>query len=299
MTDSVHFSVRYDGPALFNHTMDVRELAPALVAFSDLFAGVCQAAFPNAPDVRVKVSGNFKAGSFGIDLMVEQSLTEQVVSLFSSKESSAIANLIAMVSAVGITGGGLFGLIKWLRGRKPCRVEKKEDSVVFECMETQTTQTYTADLLTGQLYESRKVRQSLTKILKPLEREGIDLFAAGKDGQAQVIIQREELDFFIAAAEDEETVSDDVSRNVLLQIESAVFREGNKWRFSDGGVAFHAEIADEDFLARVNAGERFGKLDVLRVDLQRIQSITDNGLKLRHVITRVHEHREPLQGKLL
>lgn len=32
MNSSVHFSIRYDGPALSNHQMDVRELAPALIA---------------------------------------------------------------------------------------------------------------------------------------------------------------------------------------------------------------------------------------------------------------------------
>ncbi|WP_239685093.1 hypothetical protein, partial [Ventosimonas gracilis] len=152
-------------------------------------------------------------------------------------------------------------------------------------------------LLTAKLYESHTVRQSMAKILKPLEREGIDLFAAGKDGQAQAIVRSEELKFFIAAAaQDEETLSDNVTENVWLQIESAAFKEGHKWRFSDGSVAFHAEIADEDFLARINAGWRFGKRDVLRVDLQRIHSLTDNGLKLRHIITRVHEHRGPLQA---
>jgi len=303
MADSVHFSVRYDGPALSNHTMDVRELAPALLALAHLVEEANKVALPDAAEVRLSVEGNFKSGSFGIDLVAIQSVAEQVISLLAGHGVTATANLITLLNALGFLRGnetcvGLIALIKRLRGRKPATIRQEGDRVLITCNDTQTTETIEVDLLTGKLYQSRVVRQNLEKSLKPLAREGVDFFAVGQDGQAHTVVTAQELEMFTAAAEDEETVSDDVSRNVLLQIESTVFKEGNKWRFSDGGLAFHAEIADEAFLAKVNAGERFGKLDVLRVDLQRIQSITDSGLKIRHVITRVHEHREPLQNKL-
>jgi len=288
MQDSVHFSVRYDGPALSNHTMDVRELAPALLALAHL----------------VEEAGNFKSGSFGIDLEAIQSIAEQVLSMLAGHGVTATTNLITLLNALGFLRGsdtcfGLIDLIKRLRGRKPTTISQEGDKIFVSCKDTQTTETIEVDLLTGRLYQSRLVRQHLEKALKPLACEGVDFFAVGQDGHAHVVVRDDELPFFTAAAEDEETVSDDVSRNVLLQIESAVFREGNKWRFSDGGSAFYAEIADEDFLARVDAGERFGKLDVLLVDLQSIQSITDSGLKIRHIITSVHEHRGPVQRKLI
>jgi len=304
MTDSVHFSVRYDGPALSNHTMDVRELAPALMALAHLVEEAKKVALPDAPEIRLSVAGNFKSGSFGIDLVAVQSIAEQVFAVLAGHGVTATANLITLLNALGVLRGneacvGLIELIKRLRGRKPEAIRQDGDRILVQCRDVQTTETIEVDLLTGRLYQSRIVRQNLEKALKPLAREGVDFFAVGQEGQAHAVVTAEELPFFTAAAEDEETVSDDVSRKVLLQIESAVFREGYKWRFSDGGGAFYAEIADDDFLARVNAGERFGKLDVLLVDLQRIQSITDNGLRVRHVIIRVHEHREPLQGKLL
>ena len=45
--------------------------------------------------------------------------------------------------------------------------------------------------------------------------------------------------------------------------------------------------------------QRFGKRDVLIVDLRRIQSITDNGLKQDYTVERVREHRAPLRAGLL
>jgi hypothetical protein len=52
-------------------------------------------------------------------------------------------------------------------------------------------------------------------------------------------------------------------------------------------------------MARVESGrERFGKGDLLSVDLRRVQSVTDNGLKLEYTLERVLEHRAPLQPQL-
>lgn len=102
------------------------------------------------------------------------------------------------------------------------------------------------------------------------------------------------------AASEADVVSDTVISGVLLQIESAVFKDDNKWRFSDGATPFFAEISDPDFLARINSGdERFGKGDVLVVDLRRTQSISDTGLKTELAVEKVLEHRAPLQRPLI
>jgi hypothetical protein len=42
MNNHERFHVVYDGPALVEHRMDVRDLAPALVAIADLFSAANQ-----------------------------------------------------------------------------------------------------------------------------------------------------------------------------------------------------------------------------------------------------------------
>ncbi|MEQ1659466.1 MAG: hypothetical protein ABL896_11885, partial [Hylemonella sp.] len=119
-------------------------------------------------------------------------------------------------------------------------------------------------------------------------------------GKVETVVTKSDVPWFELAASEADVVSDTVSEGVLLQIESAVFKDDNKWRFNDGATAFFAEIVDPDFLARINSGdERFGKGDVLVVDLQRVQSITDSGLKLEYTVVKVREHRAPLQTSLL
>lgn len=301
MTTAVHFSIKYDGPALVSHQMDVRELAPALIALSELLEHANKEAFPNASEVRVDVQGNFKGGSFGVDLIAVQSMAQQLVAMFSGAEATAAANLLGILGGIGLLGGGgLIGLIKWLNGRKPSAIRFNGDKTVFEILTADHVETMEVDLVAGRLYKSRVVRQSLAKVVKPLEREGIDMFACGKNGDLQAVVTKADLPAFEMAASDAEIVSDTINEGVLLLIESAVFRDDNKWRFSDGGTPFYAEIADEAFLARINSGdERFGKGDVLVADLQRVQSVSDAGLKVEHTIVRVHEHRAPLQAGLL
>lgn len=297
MSATVHFSIKYDGPALASHQMDVRELAPALIALSSLLEEANQTLYPNSAEVRVNVNGSFKGGSFGVDFVALQSIKDQIVSIFAGPGATATANLFAILSGIGILGaGGLIGVVKWLRGQKPSSIRIEGDKTIFELKIDEAIETFEVDLATGKLYQSRIVRQSLARVVKPLETEGIDFFACGQDGATQAVILKEEAEYFAVAASGADVVSDMTSEGVLLQIESAVFKDGNKWRFSDGSNSFFAEIADQAFLARIESGdERFGKGDVLVVDLRRIQTITDTGLKSEYVIDRVREHKAPLQ----
>lgn len=303
MTASVHFSIKYDGPALASHEMDVRELAPALLALSTLLEEANRVIYPDSPEVRVNVKGSFQSGSFGIDFSVLQSIREQLVAMFAGPEATAAANLLGIISGIGLVGGaagaGLIGLIKRLKGRRPTEIRFETNRAIFVIQEETVFETFEADLITTRLYHSKVVRQSLAKMVKPLESEGVDVFVAGRNGEIEVAIEKEDIASFFMAANEAEVVSDTTSEGSVLQIESPVFKDKNKWRFTDGTNSFFAELADEDFLARVESGEaRFGKGDVLIVDLRKLQSIVDTGLKSEYIITKVREHRAPLQSKL-
>lgn len=303
MSASIHFSIKFDGPALTSHQMDVRELAPALIALSSLLEESNRVAFPDSDEVRVQIQGNFKGGSFGVDLVAQQNIKDQIVTMLTGPDATAVTNLFGILSGLGMIGGaglGLIGLIRWLRGRKPSVIRLDGDKTIFELQNFEQTEIFEVDLVAGKLYQSRVVRQTLAKVVKPLEREGVDIFACGQDGATVTVVTKAEVPYFELAADSVDVVSDTVTESVLLQIESAVFKEGNKWRFTDGASSFFAEIADDEFMARVESGdERFGKGDVLVVDLRRIQSVTDNGLKLEYSVEKVRDHRAPLQARLL
>jgi len=297
MKSEHHFRVTYDGPALQAHEMDVRELAPALMAMADLLKAANAALYGDKAGVKVSVKGSFKTGSFGIDMVFLQDFMTQLTELFSGKEASATANAIQILSGVGIVGGGgVIGFLRWLKGRRVLRAETRGNRTqVF----ADGGESY--DLSPGDwvLVQDKAVRRELQNILKPLETDGIDRFYAGPREQAEVGIDAAELAWFAPTGETEDIVTDATSRKMLL-VESAVFKDGNKWRLSDGSLTFHASLDDVEFNARIDGGqERFGKGDVLIVDLRIVQTVANGELHNRYSVERVVEHRAPLQRPLL
>ncbi|WP_063910996.1 hypothetical protein [Burkholderia ubonensis] len=296
MSNHEQFNVVHDGPALTEHRMDVRDLAPALVAIADLFSFANKELNGDNTEVRLEVKGSFKAGSFHSELIFIQSLANQIRDIFAGPNAAAFSNALAILGALGIVGsGGLIGLIRKLQGNRPHRIEPTGSNVRIWVTEKESLEVEEA---VYRLYRSKTVRVSLQKTLSPLERDGITSFGIVRGTKVELAIENDELGTFAIFEEAGEVVSDVVGRKVLL-LESVVFKDGNKWRVHDGTYPFFAALDDEEFLAKVNAGERFGKGDVLVVDLRQIQIIGDDGLKNEYRILKVHEHRAPLQSSLL
>lgn len=295
MSNHEKFHVVYDGPALAEHRMDVRDLAPALIGIADLLTSANREVNGDAADVNVEVHASFKAGSFGIDLVAAQQILDQIRDIFSGNTAAAIANAGGIIGLVGLTGGGLIALLRKLGGKKPVRIEQFGEVARVWITETESLEVEAKVL---KLYRSKTVRMSLEKTLEPLERDGITDFGIVRDGEVVLDIKADEIESFRGSSDEQEVVSDTVSRK-LLQIESVAFKDGNKWRVHDGTNQFYAALEDEKFLAKIDSGERFGKGDVLIVDLRQTQSIVGAKLVNEFTIVQVIEHREPLQDSLL
>ncbi|WP_230940496.1 hypothetical protein [Burkholderia territorii] len=295
-TNHEPFNVVYDGPALGEHRMDVRELAPVLLAIADLFSSANKELNGERSEVRLEVRGSFKAGSFHAELIFVQSLASQIRDLFAGPNATAFSNALAILAALGIVGGGgLIGLMRTLRGRKPHRTEPDGTNVRIWTSEQEC---FVVDESIVRLYRNRAVRVSLHKVLSPLEREGIDSFGIVRDDIVELSIERDEVATFSSSDDPGEVVTDTIARK-MLTLESVVFKDGNKWRVHDGTSAFFASLDDEQFIAKIDAGERFGKGDVLVVDLRQTQIIVDEGLRNEYRIVKVREHRAPLQPTLI
>ena len=298
MKSEFHFRVTYDGPELAASRMDVAHLAPALLALSSLLSEANATLNGDKTTVNISVQAGFRQRSFGIDLLIQQDLMQQVVNLFKGDEATAFANAKAVLESLGMIGGsavGLVALIKKVRGRKVERVEPRAERVAVVTAE----ETIVVDRATGLLYANRKLRGHLKDVLSPLAQGAAARFVSGRDDREEAAVESADLPWFEPAAT-VEVLSDNMLPGFVLQIESAVFKEGNKWRFSDGTNSWHAEIADADFLARIESGaERFGKGDVLIADVQRIQTVADGKLATEHRVVRVVEHRAPLQPPLI
>jgi hypothetical protein len=282
-----HFSVVFNGSSLDTHQMDVRDLAPALLALADAVKAANAAINGEHAEVRLDVVGKPKSGSFGIDLTVAQNLFQQFTDLFSGNSVTAVANALALLGALGFIGQkGLIGLLKKLKGRKPVSITPDGDYVKFVLEDSETIE---VDLFTGRLYQDRQTRIEMVKVFKPLEKEGVDFLSAGIDGKLEVVCDKDDYATLVASSDVEILLNRQETEQIVL-IEAAVFKDGNKWRFNNG-QSFHAELQDIEFLRRIDSGsERFGKGDRLRVQLEITQYDILGKLETRYAVLKVIEH---------
>lgn len=142
------------------------------------------------------------------------------------------------------------------------------------------------------MINNAKAGDAVERLIKqPMEAAGVtEAEIENADSKETLRIEHAERSFFhdVSAERD---VLEHTSRRALI-IEAVVFREHNKWEFSDGQSRFKASILDEQFLARVNAGEAFSKGDILIAEVRTTQMLRGGKLVTEHSIVQVKQHQK-------
>jgi len=273
------FRLTYDGPAMAESQMDVRDLAPALLAMGDLLEASTRVLYGDRVKSRVDVRGAFRTGSFGIDFSLATDWLRFARDIFAGDNASAAANAIEILGLLGVIawkgGGGLLGLLKQLRGRKITKVEVIGEGCSRLCVDDECYEVETRVL---NLLRDVGVRTALDQALAPLDREGVDTFAVGgEDNPLWFVIHNDERWWF---------------RTPEVEDLLLIFKEDNKWRLHDGAATIHAVISDEEFLSGVNHNRiSFTKGDILICTVRVRQRQTQSGARTDYEVTRVLEHR--------
>ena len=283
----IEFGVSYDGPALATGRMPVRDLAPALLALGELFTTASKLVYPDRKPVALSIKATAE-GSFVVQLILESGHAwDNLVDIFGSDGAAALANLRDLV----ISGGGLFWLIKRLKDRKV--VSQDHDAHpghVILTLDDQSSLEIPADTVT--LYKSVEAREKAKRVVEPLNREGIDQVKfAGKPDTDGVILEEGDLPAYDVPEIDSDRPLLDQERELVVEIASVAFTEGNKWRLSDGEHVFFSGIEDQVFLDGVESGaEAFRKGDMLRCRMRVVQSQRAEGLHTEYCVVEVIEH---------
>lgn len=285
--DQAAFTVSYNGPALDGHTMDVRDLAPALLSLSSVFTEASTLIYHDKVDVRLHVRA-MEPGSFDVDLALVQTFAGQVKDLLIGDWSNAALNLVGLVVASKAAGGGLIALIKKLRGRSPARIKELENGMVRIDIDGESIEIH-KDLLS--LYQDINIRQAVSKAVSPLRKEGIDSIRFRNGRKVVEEITKADVDSFAPPHLPEEVVLKE-RRKAAFSIVSLAFKDENKWRLHDGNNTIYVTIDDEDFLRKVESNEiAFRKSDILICEVEDISTRDESGLNTEHHVIRVLEHR--------
>lgn len=282
------FSVNYDGPALADHTMDVRDLAPALLAIGEMFDAANLALNGDATQVSVNVRAH-EPGCFSIDLDVIQNIIKRGIALLTGDEIAAALTLRDLL--IGTVGGtwSLIKLIKVLRGKTPDKVERLAAGMVRI---TIGEDTFDVPVKLLRLYQDLAVRSAVERVVeKPLDVPGIETVAFIEAGTETAIVTKADASLYRTPAIEDKVLVDDLRRSAF-SIVSLAFKEENKWRLHDGQNQISATIADEAFLAKVDRNlVSFSKGDVLVCEVRFVQKQTGKGLVTEHIVERVIDHR--------
>lgn len=291
MSQHARFHIVFDGPALAEGTMDVRELAPALLSVGDLVERANALLNGDAAKVVVNVRASFKKGSFGIDMESVQSLGQQAVAFLTGSTVTSIINLAGLLGLGAGTVTGVVRVVKWMRGRAVSKVEPLENGVVRLWIGDEHLETEGRVL---QLLEDYRIRKSLEELIaKPLSKPGVNRFAVANEGVTEILeeVDAESARYFVAPAVVERVMDSQVTTE-LVQLVNLAFKDDNKWRFTNGAQPFYASMLDEAFMARFEKNEiRIGHDDIFKVTIRRTQRIAADGLKIDVEILNVIEHR--------
>ncbi len=289
MIEKTNFRICYDGKNLREHEMDISILAPALIAIDDLFKESNKVVYGKDFDISVNVKGTFNAGSFYFDLSIVQHVTNTAITLFSSPNMNALANLLEIVGLPGATG--VISLILWLKKRKISKIENTQKDKVKIILEDNDSKEVTKKEI--ELFRNPIVRGSIQKIItEPLKNEGIEKFQTKDEkGNLGITVNKEESKNFISPELKDELLSEQTIKT-NLQLITISFAEDKKWRFTDGTTEYPATVKDEDFIKKVQDNkETFAKNDILTVELCMKQWLKDNGMKTEYEVVKVLNHR--------
>jgi hypothetical protein len=292
------FAVTFAGPAVDDGRMDVADLAPALLALAGLVKEANVTLHPDDPPVTLEVQATTR-GSFLVEMIMTQpDMAARVVELFSSDAITALVNLKELLFT---TGGGLLGLIAWIRRRRVVNLgNAPQPGFVTVTMEDGTS--ITVPEQTWRLYRRVEIRRTAAKVVTPLHRDGIEELVISSAETSELRLTQDDAESFAIAEEIEEPIAQ-ATLDMAVSIASVAFTEGNKWRLSDGERIFYAAMDDADFQTQIDRGEvAFRKGDILRCEMRIRQVRTEAGLSTEYTVLRVDEHipaAQPLRLPLL
>lgn len=216
--------------------------------------------------VQTEIAADFRHGSFSfLAITAGPDVARQAAHLLSTMTMKDLLEVLGLTGG----GGGLIGLILWLRKRRIASVTPvNDDKVTITANDGQSTVVHAQTVV---LFQNSSVRLNLDGIVAPLRADGMTELRAGRPGEQVAVVPADAVDFFEPPVAVGETLQDKVSTEIVQVDTLSLLSPGRKWRFVlPDGTGFSSAL-DAEFAKRVRSHDVvFGAGDALEVQMRTV-----------------------------
>jgi hypothetical protein len=287
--------VRFDGPILNDHSMDVADLAPSLLAIADLCKNANKAFNGDRAAVKVLVNADVKQNCFELHLELAMSILDHVKQLISHDQVRSAKEILEWVGLLSAPFVGSFGLIRFVQAVSDKKIEStkivsRENRDVVEFTITGDNNHVQIIQASPQTYELAKNPANITavkKMVEPLSKEGYETLQFDRGDNGMEIINRQDAAEILRAdpAEISDALDDKEEPQVVtawIKVYAPVYEvDAQKWRFTFNAQHYYMDVSETDIAER--AMRRGGALvdDSYRVRLEMVQSKTSTKIAFK------------------
>ena len=301
--------LRFDGPALKSHTIDVTLLGPSLLAFGELCNEANHVLNGGETKIKVLLHADVKANCITIDLEVVQNLWQAATSLIQSQnvhDAKEILEWIGIlkeagkyVAGAGLIGGGLIGFLRWKKNRKIIGTEIKQTDhgnivvLKIEGDNNNVTFSNTVSEPVFNLSKSVKVVEAVKTLTIPVsETNGIDEATFIHKGKDELKIDKDcAAELQKAYADSEESAPQTFTAHIVVY-SPVLDKKGKKWKFKFNDRVEPIDISETKI---VEEAQKRGKVvwgDTYKVKLEMQEHKTRAGdFKIDYKVKEIIEFR--------
>lgn len=289
-------TIRYDGPALAKHQMDVADLAPALLGISDLCKLANRRFNGDRAALKVLIATDRDHQCFQFSIDVVQTIWQQAQVLLGHEDVKSAKEILEWLGLLGTPVLGLFGLLKTLAGKEvegtTFRVNDGRDVVQIR-VDGDNNQIIVGHRAAYELLQDPSALADAKKVIEPLTKEGYEVVEFESGTQVERVKKQEAAAIYEAAPITTPEIEAELPQHITawVQVYAPVYDVGaSKWQFRYGERHEYMDISDTSIAAK--AIERGGALidDTYKVILEIQQTKTESGrFKVKYRIKEVLE----------
>lgn len=283
--------IRFDGPALADHDMDVHDLAPSMLALGDLCKIANELFNGNAVNVRVVVRTDSEHKCFQLSFELVQSAYDAVAQLVSRADIKSAKEILEWIGILAgpVALGGLLALYKKIYGKNkddgtPLPITSVEarsdgDSIIYQIVGDGATINVSPEV--HKLAQDPRTLPAVKKLVSPLQNDGYLTIEFESAGKITEYFSRDDAERLISAPNNIiVTKSDKELRSTIrtsVKVRRPAFEGGAAWTIIYKR-AIDAKFDDIQWLEDFQSG-RIVFLPGWRlvVDLEEVVPINDRG----------------------